>query len=366
MRLTDKLRPLGRFEPWVVVGPLVVVQWLALVAFVVTVRHNGWLFYQGGDQTFFYTSSWIVGHGHIPDAAIGWGWSYVLVPITWIFGSSFLTALPAIILIQTVILLPLGLIAVYLIAERIGGRLLGYISAGLWVALPYAVIPLWDHRYHGKYVEQFLPQALGLTGLGDFPSMIIVLWSAYFVVRSLDTRALAGCGCRRVARGVRDRGQAVECAVPRRRGARVAGRAAVAWRARVRRRTRAAGARADALESARARDDPALRADGGPRRRRRRGRRRRLELGTLEVPPLQLGRATAELRRDPRVLLERPRAAVDRDRRVPRRASTLATEGAAPRRLVRGVSRCSRAARRRRISRRARSSASSCPGSRRS
>ncbi len=190
MRLADRLRPLGRFEPWVVVGPLVVVQWLALVAFVVTVRHNGWLFYQGGDQTFFYTSSWVVGHGHIPDAAIGWGWSYILVPVTWAFGASFLNALPAILLIQTVILLPLGLIAVYLIAERIGGRLLGYISGGLWVALPYAVIPLWDQRYHEKYVEQFLPQALGLTGLGDFPSMVIVLWSAYFVVRSLDTRAL--------------------------------------------------------------------------------------------------------------------------------------------------------------------------------
>ena len=190
MRLADRLRPLARYEPWVVLGPLVLVQWLALAAFVVTVRHNGWLFYQGGDQTFFYTSSWIVGHGHVPDTAIGWGWSYILVPVTWIFGSSFLSALPAVVLIQTLILLPLGLIAVYGIAARIGGRLLGYLSAGLWVAMPYAVIPLWDHRYHEKYVEQFLPQALGLTGLGDFPSMVIVLWSAYFVVRSLDTRAL--------------------------------------------------------------------------------------------------------------------------------------------------------------------------------
>ena len=190
MRLADKLRPLARYEPWVVLGPLVLVQWLALVAFVVTVKHNGWLFYQGGDQTFFYTSSWIVGHGHIPDAAIGWGWSFVLVPVTWIFGSSFLSALPAVVLIQTVILLPLALVAVYGIAESIGGRLLGYLSAGLWVAMPYAVIPLFDHRYHEKYVEQFLPQALGLTGLGDFPSMVIVLCSAYFVVRALDTRAL--------------------------------------------------------------------------------------------------------------------------------------------------------------------------------
>jgi hypothetical protein len=190
MRLADRLRPLGRYEPWVVLGPLVVAQWLCLVAFVLTVRHNGWLFYQGGDQTFFYTSSWVVGHGHIPDAAIGWGWSYVLVPLTWIFGQSFLSALPAIVLLQVLVLLPLGLLAVYGIAARIGGRLLGYLSAGLWVAMPYAVIPLFEQRYHEKYVEQFLPQALGLTGLGDFPSMVIVLCSAYFVVRTLDTHAL--------------------------------------------------------------------------------------------------------------------------------------------------------------------------------
>ena len=50
-------------EPWSVLVPLVLLQWLALAAFVGTVRHNGWLFYQGGDETFFYTSSWSIAHG---------------------------------------------------------------------------------------------------------------------------------------------------------------------------------------------------------------------------------------------------------------------------------------------------------------
>src|SRR5207244_7165282 len=86
------------WEPWGVLLPLVALQWILLGLFVVTVRHNGWLFYQGGDETFFYTSSWSLAHGHIPDAAIGWGWSYVLAPVAAIFGTSFLAALPAIVL----------------------------------------------------------------------------------------------------------------------------------------------------------------------------------------------------------------------------------------------------------------------------
>ena len=190
MRLPERLRRLPLREPLGILAPLVVLQWLFLVAFVLTVRHNGWLFYQGGDETFYYTSAWTIAQGHVPDAAIGWGWSYLLAPVALIFGTNFLTALPVILLIEVLILLPLGLLAVYGIAARLGGRLLGYVAATLWIVLPYAVIPLWDHRYHEKYVEQFLPQALGLTGVGDFASMIALLCAAYFVVRALDERTL--------------------------------------------------------------------------------------------------------------------------------------------------------------------------------
>ena len=34
----------------IALGTLVLVQWLAILAFALTVRHNGWLYYQGGDQ----------------------------------------------------------------------------------------------------------------------------------------------------------------------------------------------------------------------------------------------------------------------------------------------------------------------------
>jgi hypothetical protein len=184
-------------EPWVVLVPLLAAQWVALAIFAVVVRHNGWLFYQGGDQTYFYTSAWVLGHGHIPEASIGFGWSYLLAPIPLLFGANFVSALPALVLFQVVVLLPVALCSVYGIAARLGGRAIGYFAAVLWVVLPFLTIPLWNQRYHAKYVEQFLPQAFGFTGLGDFPSMVALLASAFFVVRALDTRqsvdaALAG------------------------------------------------------------------------------------------------------------------------------------------------------------------------------
>ena len=177
-------------RPPIVLGSLVLVQWAAVVGFVLAVRHNGLLFYQGGDQTFFYTVSWVISGGHIPASQIGYGWSYLILPIARAFGPNLLTALPVLVLVQTIVLLPLALYCVYAIAGNIGGRRLGYLAAVAWVAVPFAVIPLWDRSYHPKYVEQFLPQSFGTTGLGDFPSMVCLLVAALFCVRALDTKDL--------------------------------------------------------------------------------------------------------------------------------------------------------------------------------
>jgi hypothetical protein len=183
-------RWIARYEPWGPVAAIVVLQWLTLVAFVLVVRRNGWLFYQGGDETFFHTDAWVLSRGHIPESEIGFGWSYLITPIAGIFGPSFISSLPALVLFQTLVLLPIAVCCVYGIAARIGGRLIGYFAALVWVLAPFASIPLWDHRYHAKFVEQFLPQAFGMTGLGDFPSMVCVLVAAYFCVRALDTHDL--------------------------------------------------------------------------------------------------------------------------------------------------------------------------------
>ena len=184
-------------QPWSVLGPLVLVQWAVVAAFALTVRHNGWLFYQGGDESWYYTSAWSLSQGHLPVTAVGWGWSTLLAPIALFAGNNFLDALPAIVVLQTVVLLPIALVSVYAIGCRLGGRALGYGAAGLWIGAPFALILAADPRYHERYVEQFLPQALGLTGLADFPSLVALLAAAALILRTLDERgatnaALAG------------------------------------------------------------------------------------------------------------------------------------------------------------------------------
>ena len=190
LRGRDRLAALGArvvpYEPWAVLVPLLALQWLTILVFALVVRRNGWVFYQGGDQTFFYSDAWAIAHGHVPESEIGFAWSYLLAPVALAVGPNVVAALPVLILLQTLVLMPVALFCVYGIAARIGGRLLGYLAAALWVLMPYAAIPLWDHRYHEKYVEQFLPQAFGLTGLGDYVSMVCVLVSGYFCVRALD------------------------------------------------------------------------------------------------------------------------------------------------------------------------------------
>ena len=147
------VRGLEAANGWVVLAPLLVAQWLALLAFSLTVRHNGWLYYQGGDETFYYTTSWMLSGWHLPTTPIGFGWSYLLTPLSLFVGPNFLAALPGIVLVNTLVLLPVATLCVYGIASRIGGRLLGYLATLLWVIAPYAVIPLWDPRYHQKWVE---------------------------------------------------------------------------------------------------------------------------------------------------------------------------------------------------------------------
>src|SRR5256885_5674689 len=79
------LGPLGR-EPWIVLAPLLVAQSLAVVALAFSVNHNGWLFYQGGDQTYYYTTSWLLSHWTLPTTPIGYGWSFLLTPIALVAG----------------------------------------------------------------------------------------------------------------------------------------------------------------------------------------------------------------------------------------------------------------------------------------
>jgi hypothetical protein len=184
-------------HPRAVVGALAATQILATLALALSVEHNGWVWFQGGDQIENVTTGWLFGELELPPTIVSYLWPLLLAPLTWVAGPTFLQILPPLVLIQVLVLGPLAVSCVYAIATRIGGRLLGYWAALLWVVAPFAAIPLFTDRYHEKWTEQFVPQALGLTAMPDFPSMVLLLAAALLVVRAasdghLGDAALAG------------------------------------------------------------------------------------------------------------------------------------------------------------------------------
>jgi hypothetical protein len=166
-----------------VLGTLVLVEWLAVLALALTVRHSGWLYYQGGDQLWYYTLGWMLGHGQLSQTPVGYGWSVVLAPIARVAGPNLVRALPAIVLLNVLVLLPAAMLALYGIAVRIGGRLFGYWTLLVWIAVPFIGIVYTNTGYHQRYTELTLPQSLGLTAMADFPSTVACLLAAYFVAR---------------------------------------------------------------------------------------------------------------------------------------------------------------------------------------
>src|SRR5205823_5126211 len=87
-----------RIRPLYVVGVFIVVEWLVTLSLALKIRHKSWLWYQGGNQVWFYTTSWLLRHGQIPPTYVGYGWSVLLMPFTLFGGPNLINVLPAIIL----------------------------------------------------------------------------------------------------------------------------------------------------------------------------------------------------------------------------------------------------------------------------
>lgn len=175
-----------RIERWPalrVVGALICVEWVVVLALALTVRHNGWVYYQGGDQLWYYTLGWLLGHGHLWQTPVGYGWPTLLAPVAAVAGPNLVSALPAIVLFNVLILLPVAMAALYGIAARIGGRLFGYWALVLWITVPLLGILYTNPGYHQRYTELTLPQSLGLTAMSDFPAMVATVISLYFCAR---------------------------------------------------------------------------------------------------------------------------------------------------------------------------------------
>jgi hypothetical protein len=165
---------------------LIVAQVLLVVALALSIEHNGWLYYQGGDQIWLVTTGWLFTLVQMPWAIVSPGWPLVLAPITAVTGPDMISAIPPTMALNVLVLGPLATWGVYALAARVAGVGAGLWCAALWVIAPYAAIPLFVDRYHERYVEQFLPQALGLTQLADYPSMVLLLLSAVLLARALE------------------------------------------------------------------------------------------------------------------------------------------------------------------------------------
>jgi 4-amino-4-deoxy-L-arabinose transferase-like glycosyltransferase len=87
------------------------------------------------------------------------------------------------------VLAPIATLAVYDIGARLAGRLAGVWCAAAFAVAPFVAIPYFVQRYHDSWVDQFLPQAFGLTQQADFPSVVAVLVSVAFTVRALHAGA---------------------------------------------------------------------------------------------------------------------------------------------------------------------------------
>ena len=195
--LPDGLASVERVHPAKLLAPAIAIQWLTTLALALTVRHNGWLYYQGGDQLWHWVSAWSLAHGDLPPTRVGPGWPAILAPFTTFGGPTLVPGLPGIVLFDVLVLGPVALLRVYGIANEIGGRIFGYWTTLLWLTVPFIGIKYTDHFYHQRYTELTLPQSFGLTAMSDFPSMVAVLVSVYFALRVMrrpDTIDALACG----------------------------------------------------------------------------------------------------------------------------------------------------------------------------
>ena len=173
-------------RPATLLVPAIAIQWLTTLGLALTVQHNGWLYYQGGDQLWYYVSSWLLAHGQIPTAFVGHGWPALLAPISALAGPRLVPALPAIVLFNVLVLGPVALLCIYGIAKRIGGQIFAYWAVLLWLTVPFIGVKFTDYLYHQRYTEVTLPQGFGLTAMADFPSMVFVLVAVYFAIRVIE------------------------------------------------------------------------------------------------------------------------------------------------------------------------------------
>ena len=165
--------------------PLVLVEWLGIAVEARRLPHSGWLYGRGWTEIREYTTGWALGSGHIVHALAGYGFALLLAPFSWFAGPALPSALPAIVLLQVLVLVPLGALGVYVLGARSGGgRLAGYLAAAAWTLGPF--VASWYFELESGWHNRLLPQLLWLTARPELPSALALVVAAVLVLRGLD------------------------------------------------------------------------------------------------------------------------------------------------------------------------------------
>jgi hypothetical protein len=158
-----------------------------LVAGVVAAvaAHDGWLYGSADAARAVVASADDVAHLRLP-AGGGYGWPLLLAPLVLVLGTDLDSLLPVVLVLQMVLLVPLGVVLVWDVGRRLGGRTGAAAAAIAWIALPLVALPLLTHAYRDTYVDGFLPALLGLTVLPLLPAAVASVAAAALLLRSLQ------------------------------------------------------------------------------------------------------------------------------------------------------------------------------------
>ena len=182
---------LRRVRPVYLLVPLVAVQIAIAISLALSVKHNGWLWYSGGDATEYWSEQWSLAHGLLPHTFLGVGVPALYAWVPLVAGPTLLQGLPPIVVLQVLVGVPLAVVGIWALANRLAGRLFAWWATLVWIVGPLLFLEGLRPDYRPQFKENFLvPHWYGLTNMGDFPSIVLVLWAAWAACKALDSRRL--------------------------------------------------------------------------------------------------------------------------------------------------------------------------------
>lgn len=149
----------ARIESWrpsLVVAALVSTQWVGVAVVALHARHDGWIY----------------DTAHRP-------------------GPGVVSALPAIVVAQVLLLLPAALLLVHRVASMLAGPVFAAWAGAVWVLLPFLGIVYANRSFRHVYVDGFLAHLLGLTADPALPAMAAFLAAGFLALRVVDGGTLA-------------------------------------------------------------------------------------------------------------------------------------------------------------------------------